>query len=238
MENSETYLYETHLHTFPVSKCAKVGVRETLEFYKQAGYAGVFITNHFIDGNINVDRTLPYGDRLKFFSSDYEDARILGKEIDLQVLFGVEMSYKGTDFLVYGLAPQWYFDHPEIEDMKKSALLPYLMEQGALVIQAHPFREADYIDHIRLFPRCVHGVETYNACRTDFENAMAKQYAENYGLLPFAGSDNHVGSARPTLGGMQSPTPITDEADFVRRVKNGEMQLFQIENPLLSENKA
>ena len=31
------YLYETHLHTAPVSKCAKVGVRENLEFI-----AGIF----------------------------------------------------------------------------------------------------------------------------------------------------------------------------------------------------
>ena len=38
--------YETHLHTSPVSKCAKASVRESLEFYKKAGYAGVFITNH------------------------------------------------------------------------------------------------------------------------------------------------------------------------------------------------
>ena len=225
------YLYETHLHTYPVSKCAYVGVRETLEFYKRMNYAGVFITNHFIDGNINVDRNLPYEDRIRFYISDYEAALPIGKELGIAVLFGVEMSYKGTDFLVYGLDPQWYLDHPEIEDMKKSTLLPYLMEQGALVVQAHPYREAGYIDHIRLFPRCVHGVETYNACRTDFENEMARQYAENYGLLPFSGSDNHHGGACPRLGGMQSSSPIADELDFANRVKRGEMSCFAIENP-------
>ena len=42
------YRYETHLHTAPVSKCAHASVRENLEFYKSLGYAGVFITNHFI----------------------------------------------------------------------------------------------------------------------------------------------------------------------------------------------
>ena len=55
------YLYETHLHTFPVSKCAgKNPVRETLEFYREQGFTGIFITNHFIDGNINFDKSLPY----------------------------------------------------------------------------------------------------------------------------------------------------------------------------------
>ncbi len=223
------YLYETHLHTYPVSKCAKFGVRENLEFYKQMGYAGVFITNHFLDGNINIASDTPYEDRLKFYFADYEEGIRLGKEIGLSVFFGVEMSYKGTDFLVYGLTPQWFLEHPEIQDMKKSRQLPYLMEHGALVIQAHPFREAGYIDHIRLFPRCVQGVEIYNACRTDFENEMAKQYAENYGLLPFAGSDNHAAAQQMQLGGMQSETPILDERDFVHRVLNGEMTVFKID---------
>jgi hypothetical protein len=199
-----------------------------MEFYKELGYAGVFITNHFLDGNINISPDLPYEERLKFYFTDYNDALQIGAEIGLSVFFGVEMSYRGgTDFLVYGLSPQWYLEHPEIKDMKKSEQLPYLMEHGALVIHAHPFREASYIDHIRLFPRCVQGVEIYNACRTDFENEMARQYAENYGLIPFAGTDNHVAGKQILLGGMQSEEPILDETDFVRRVLDGKMNVFR-----------
>ena len=220
------YRYETHLHTSPVSRCAKAEVRETLEFYKSIGYAGVFITNHFIDGNIGIDKDLPYAEKIAFFCSDYERGVEIGRELGISVFFGVEMSYGGTDFLIYGLSPEWYAEHPEIEGMKKSALLTLLAEHGALIIQAHPFREAAYIDHIRLFPRHVHGVEVYNACRTDFENAMAKQYAESYGLLEFAGSDNHRAGKQQLLGGMQAQTPVLDEQDFVRRVKNGEITLF------------
>lgn len=222
------YRYETHLHTAPVSKCGKAGVRETLEFYKSMDYAGVFITNHFIDGNINIDRSLPYEDRINFYFSDYEEGIKIGREIGLSVFCGVEMSYKGTDFLVYGLDKQWYLSHPEIEGMKKSQLLPLLMENGALVIQAHPFREADYIDHIRLFPRHVHGVEIFNGSKNQlgFRNEMAEHYAKQYGLIPFAGSDNHSAAERENLGGMQSATPVTDEADFVRKVLNSEMEVF------------
>ena len=223
------YLYETHLHTAPVSKCAKKSVRENLEFYKQMGYAGVFITNHFIDGNVNISSSYPDDVRLKFYFSDYEEGVRIGKEIGIDVFFGIEMTYKGSDFLVYGLPPQWYVEHPEIKDMKKSDQLRYQMEHGGLIIHAHPFREARAIDHIRLFPRCVQGVEIYNACRTDFENEMARQYAENYGLVPFAGSDNHDAGAAPKLGGMQSNVPITDESDFVRRMLDGSMSVFKID---------
>ena len=222
------YRYETHLHTYPVSRCAKRTVRENLEFYKSLGYDGVFITNHFLDGNINIERDRPYEEKLEFYCSDYEEGLRLSKEIGIKVFFGVEMSYKGTDFLVYGLDKAWFLAHPEIMEMSRSALLTFLMESGALVIQAHPYREASYIDHIRLFPRHVHGIEILNASRPDFENNMAAYYAEYYGLLPFAGSDNHSAEKHKRLGGMQSDTPVADEADFIARIRAQEMEIFSI----------
>ena len=231
MASKKTYLYETHLHTSPVSKCARVSVRDVIEFYRSEGYEGIFITNHFIDGNINIDRSLPYEERINFFFSDYEEGCRIGKELGFSVFCGLEMSYAGTDFLIYGIGKEWFLSHPEFEGLDKRAQLSLLMENAALVIQAHPFREASYIACIRLFPRHVHGVEVYNGCRTEFENRMAKEYADNYGLLHFAGSDNHIGSALGTLGGMQSDTPIVDEADFINRVKNGQMSVFQRKMP-------
>lgn len=221
------YQYETHLHTLPVSKCAKASVQENLEVYKALGYAGVFITNHFIDGNIDTDKSLPYRDRIEFFFSDYENGKRIGKKIGLAVFSGVELSYKGTDFLVYGLDKAWYLTHPEIEGMKKTDELQLMLDSGALIIQAHPYREANYIDHIRLFPRHVHGVEVYNACRTDFENQMAEHYANSYGLLHFAGTDNHRSGAIRSFGGMESDTPIESEQDFIQKVLNGTMRPFR-----------
>jgi len=223
------YRYETHLHTWPVSKCAKASVRENLEFYKSLGFAGVFITNHFLDGNIGIRPDRPYAERIEFYFSDYEEALRIGKELDIAVFDGLELSYGGTDFLVYGLHKDWFLAHPEIEDMQKSRQLPFLMEQGALVIQAHPYREAGYIDHIRLFPRCVQGVETYNACRTELENRMALHYADSYGLLHFAGTDNHVAGRRTAFAGMESETPLKDEQDFINRVLSGEMKPFALD---------
>ncbi len=223
------YRYETHLHTYPVSRCAKVGVRETLDFYKGLDYDGVFLTNHFLDGNINIDADASFEEKMEFYLSDYREAVAYGKEIGLRVFFAPELSYAGTDFLIYGLAPAWYIEHPEILEMDKRSELEYLMGEGATVIHAHPYREADYIDHIRLYPRSVHGVEILNTCRTDLENEMAKAYAEAYGLLPFAGSDNHKGCELKRLAGMCAKTPIGDERDFAARILKGEMELFTLE---------
>ncbi len=222
------YRYETHLHTYPVSRCAKHTVREALEFYKSLGYEGVFITNHFLDGNINIERDRPFEEKLEFYCSDYEEGLRLADQIGIRVLFGVEMSYKGTDFLVYGLDKAWYLAHPEIMEMKRSELLAYLMASGALVIQAHPYREAGYIDHIRLFPRQVHGIETPNASRPDFENNIAAYYADYYGLITVAGSDNHSLTKQKHLAGLEFETPIRDEADYIARVMAREAKIFTL----------
>ena len=221
------YKYETHMHTYPVSGCGRYSVRENLEFYKEQGYDGVFITNHFLDGNLNYDRNAPYDERINFYFSDYEEGVKIGEELGIKVFCGVELSYGGSDFLIYGLDKQWYLDNPQIMDMKKSEKLKFMMDSGALVIHAHPYREDSYIDHIRLYPRCVHGVEVINANRKPLENRMAKIYAENYGFLEIAGSDNHHGPVQKELAGVLFEKPLENEADFVERVKNGEAKVFE-----------
>ena len=227
------YKYETHLHTSPVSKCASATVRESLEFYKKIGYDGVFITNHFIDGNMNVDRSLPYEKQIELYFSDVEEGLKLSEEIGIKVFSGVEMSYKGTDFLVYGLDKEWFLAHPEITEMKKSEELKLLRENGAFVIQAHPYREAVYIDHIRLFPRAVDGVEVINASCKDEVNKLASIYADSYGLLKSAGSDNHSAARVKMLAGVFTDDPIESVEGFIEKMKAGETRLFHMPNPLL-----
>lgn len=216
------YKYETHLHTFPVSRCSKSSVRESLEYYKELGYDGVFITNHFLDGNINIDKTKPYHEKLRFYFSDYEEGLKIGQELGIQVFLGVELSDHGTDFLVYGLDMQWFWDHPEIMEMEKTAELQLMMDSGALVIQAHPFRGRN---PIRLFPRWVHGVEVGNAHDVE-TNPLALQYCRHYGLIEFAGSDNHRGPGQTVLAGVCCREPIDSAEDFVRKVKSGEAEIF------------
>ncbi len=221
------YKYEMHLHTLPVSGCAHADVRENLEYYKRLGYDGVFITNHFLDGNIGIDYHESYEKKIEFYFSDYENGVVIGKEIGIKVFLGIEISYKGTDFLVYGLSKEWFLQHPEIMNLKMSDKLSTMRESGAFIAQAHPYREAQYIDHIRLFPRSVDAVEVVNACRTALENNMAKSYADSYGLLKMAGSDNHFGKNQTALAGMQSETPLSSVEDFIQKMKNGTIEIFE-----------
>ena len=230
MKGSNMYRYETHLHTSPVSACARASVEDNLRFNKRLGYDGVFITNHFLDGNISCDRTLPYAEKIDFYFADYEKGVEIGKRIGIKVFPGIEASYCGTDFLIYGLDKKWFLDNPQITDMDKRTELRFIRENGGFVIHAHPFREAGYIDHIRLYPDCVDGVEVRNANRTELENRMARLYAENYGFIMTAGTDNHAGESQRNMAGMEFDFPLNSEHDYIDALKSGKGSIFTLTN--------
>ncbi len=220
------YKYEMHCHTAPVSACAVADVRQTVAFYKELGYDGVFITNHFLNGNIRVDPACTYEEKIIFYFADYEQAVQVGREMGIKVFCGVEISYLGTDFLIYGLDKDWYLQNPQIMEMDVRQQLDYMRQCGAYVAQAHPYREAGYIDHIRLYPRSVDGVEVVNANRTEQENRMAGIYAAQYGLQEIAGSDNHAGPKQKALAGMVSQTPIDSVQAFIAAMRAGTLEIF------------
>ena len=49
--------YETHSHTSETSRCSHISGAELAEFYKSLGYTGLFITDHFFNGNTTVPAT-------------------------------------------------------------------------------------------------------------------------------------------------------------------------------------
>ena len=223
-----SYLYETHCHASRCSRCAHSTPAELVHAYHRAGYAGLVLTDHFVLGNTAVDTTLPWEAQVRQYQEAFLEAKEAAEGLDFDVIFSIEHACEGTEYLCYGITPELLLSTPEIPIMSLEAFSHWAHGHDVLVIQAHPFREAHYIDHIRLFPREVHGVEVINANRTTEENAMAKQYAAHYGLLEFAGSDNHSGRKVQALAGMESAVPILNEQDFVRRVKAGQMQTFHL----------
>lgn len=223
------FRYETHLHSSPASKCGSFSVKTNMEFYKSIGYDGIFLTNHFLDANIGGDRTLPYAEQIEFFFKDIEEGEALADEIGIKFFWGVETSYLGTDFLVYGLSKEWYLAHPEIMTVSRKEMLKMMADDGALIVHAHPFREASYIDHVRLFPYHVHAVEIDNCGNKDFQNDMAVLYADCYKLPKSAGSDNHIAGYISRLAGVEFETPLNSIEDFIERMKNGEAKTFTVE---------
>lgn len=219
------FKYETHVHACEASACASASGEAQAMFYKSLGYSGIIITDHFLNGNTTVPYFLSWEEQVERFSLGYENAKKCGEKIGLDVFFGWEYSYRGADLLTYGLDKQWLLENPIVMDMDVNSYCDFVREQGGIIIHAHPFREADYIPMIHLFPRKCDGCEIVNSNRTEFENRMAAIYAENYGLLPFAGSDNHT-AAQDKLNGVALPIKITDMTDFISMIKSKQYRLF------------
>ena len=221
------YKYETHLHSAPVSRCAKAPLSESLPFYKKKGYDGVFLTNHFLNGNFGGNRTLSRQEQIDFYCKEYFDGLQLASEIGIKLFFGVEMTFnERCDFLIYGLSPEWYCEHPEILDLTPQNALDLLRYNGAFVVHAHPFREISS-DAISLYPRFTDAVEIINSENYNSENKMAQLYAKHYKLPTLAGSDNHIGALQKKLSGIQTKEPLFSVEDFIAAVKANKYKLFE-----------
>ena len=215
------YKYEMHCHTTETSGCSHIGAAKLAEFYKAAGYDGVVITDHFFNGNCIVPKSLPWKTRVELFEKGYRAAKKRGDEIGIDVFFGWEFTYvDGTDFLTYGLDKEWLIKHKDCDKMRITDYCDLVHQSGGYVVQAHPFREDDYIEMIRLLPRHVDAVETLNACRKDFENRMADEYADNYCLKKFCGTDNHVGM-RERLAVLGLDFRAQSVSDILKAVVDG-----------------
>lgn len=227
------YLYETHLHTAEGSACARSKGEDMARACREAGYTGIFITDHSWYGNSCIDSSLAWEKWIEEFCRGYENAKAWGDKNGLDVFFGYESCYQGTEFLVYGADKEWLLLHPEIKDASIKEQYQLIHEAGGMVIQAHPFRKEDYIPQIRLFPEEVDGVEGINATHSSHKSLhhnnpvwdrQAIAYAASCGLPVTAGSDVHHTALLG--GGVAFKRKLTSARDFCRAVLTGEEYLL------------
>ncbi|MDD6994697.1 MAG: PHP domain-containing protein [Candidatus Borkfalkiaceae bacterium] len=228
------FLYETHCHTAISSKCAAGSAEEIADMYAANGFSGIFVTDHFLNGNTTVHDLLPegsYEEKVALFCEGYRKVKEAAQRAGrgLQVFFGLEYSYRGSDLLLYGWNEETLKRFPEILSLKTSEFITFAKERGAFIVQAHPFRERDYIDHIRLFTGA-EGTEACNACEDERSNFLAQTYAKAYHKPTTAGSDMHRPFGQKTLAGTAFETPLKSEEDFIARVRAGEGKAVCIQN--------
>ena len=231
--NDYKYKYELHLHTSEGSKCSPTPGAEMAKAAKEAGYTGIFVTNHAWGGNTSVDRSLPWKEWVRQFAIGYENAKKWGDEHDLTVIYGYESGYNGTEFLIYGLTPEWMMEHEELHDATIEEQLEIVHKGGGIVIHAHPFREEFYIPEVRLFPDFVDGVEGVNATHSShlskahnnpLFDIRAINYAREHNFPMTAGSDVHA--TNMLGGGILTSTLICNAQDLIDLIKSDRMYLL------------
>ncbi|MCR5716418.1 MAG: PHP domain-containing protein [Lachnospiraceae bacterium] len=223
------YLYETHMHTAEGSKCGQCAAKDMVRAYKEAGYAGVMVTDHNWGGNTAVDTSLPWDKWLDRFFEGYHHAKEEGDRIGLPVYLGYEATQgHGHDFLIYGFTIDWMKQHPELKTAGIPEQFELIHSCGGMVIQAHPYREADYIDRVMTFPQYADGIELFNAGHLAHKegdqdhsiwNEKAVALAREHHLPGTAGSDQH--HTKLFGGGVAFPTPLRDLQDYMDRIRSG-----------------
>ena len=223
------FLYETHMHTSESSKCANNTGAEMARACRDAGYAGIIITDHSWYGNCRIDRNLPWQEWVEEFCRGYENARRWGDENDFSVFFGFESCYRGPEFLIYGVDKDWLMTHPQIRDASIEEQYELVHGAGGMVIQAHPFRKEDYIEVFRQYPEGVAGLERINATHSchlsshhkcaDWDR-QAVELARTKKLPITAGSDVH--STLIFGGGVAFKRRLTSAADYCAAILGGE----------------
>ncbi len=189
------YRYELHMHTSEGSACGQSKIDEMIKRYKELGFTGAAVTNHFYCGNTCVDRTLPWCDFVNQYARAYYEGQNEAARLDFDLLFGIEEVYgnEHKEFLAYGIEPQFLIERPFLKKAPIEVWSREIHSVGGFIAYAHPFRDRPYIKEPKTMPdlTLVDGVEAYNYCNTKEDNAEAVERLSDSGLALIAGSDLH-----------------------------------------------
>ena len=223
------YKYELHAHTHECDPYALLSGCELAHLYKEAGYDGIVITDHYFDmffsqwcaGELEGASQMQQMQRwLKGFLS----AREAGERIGITVLPGAEvrLDHCPNDYLIYGISEDFFYTAPRLDKQKSLEALLALMPEGVCVVQAHPFRDGMSVQS----PKGLFGMEVYNGGTERFRNQLACSFAEHYQLAKTSGSDIHHISAL-AKGGIMTDRRICTPNDLSSVLRSGEYRLIE-----------
>ena len=219
------YLYETHMHTSQVSACAVVSAAEQVRAYKNKGYAGIIVTDHFINGNSTCPQRLPWKEKMKHIASGYVKAKAEGDKCGLDVFFGWEFTIRGSDFLTYGLDLRFLIENTNLDRMDIEEYSALVRRSGGYLAQAHPYRVEYYIERqLPVDHRLLDGIEVYNSSMPCQTNEKAFAFARRYNLPMQSGTDSH-GARNLFPSGVELGKKATSIFDIIDAVKANKARL-------------
>ena len=223
-ENKKHFKTELHCHSIDASPCSTESAESLVDIYLKAGYDTVVLTNHYSHYTYDHYRCKNIGEYVDIFMSGVEKMKKAAQG-KLTILFAMELRIREVpnDFLCYGVEEEFLRNTPEIFDLKYSEFYKICEQKGWLFIQAHPFRNGIMV----VDPKYLHGMEVYNGhTGHPARNFIAKQWAEEYGLIKTSGTDLHYAHV-PASGGILTEEKIEDINQLIKILKSGNYQLLQ-----------
>ena len=75
------YKYDVHVHTSETSNCGKVDAKDVVKLYKEAGYDGIVITDHYYRGFFENLEGSSWKDKVACFLEGYHNAQSEGERL-------------------------------------------------------------------------------------------------------------------------------------------------------------
>ena len=222
------YKYELHAHTAECDKFARVSGAEMVKMYRDAGYSGIVITDHYFSLFFEWFKDeLDFYDHKKImdrFLKGYYSARNEGEKTGFSVICGAEVRFDNTvnDYLVYGLEENDFYNLPILNRLRSIDELICVLPENTLVVQAHPFRDNMTVCN----PAPIFGIEVYNGGTEKFRNEMAKIYANHYGKAVISGSDFHA-KEHLARGGIITEHKICTPNDLTSILQSGDYLIIE-----------
>lgn len=223
------YKYELHDHTNECDRDAFLSACELVHLYKEAGYDGMVITDHYIERFYTLwfpeeVKGLTHEQQVKRWLKGYYTACEEGEKIGFTVLPGAEVRFNGhpNDYLIYGLHEEFFYTVPRLNELKCVDELLALVPENVCVVQAHPFRNGMVVAN----PKGLFGMEIFNGGTEKFRNELARQYACHYDLAMTSGSDIH-NMSRLAKGGIITERRIKTPEELVSVLRSGKYRLIE-----------
>lgn len=212
------YKYDTHVHTREVSPCGHVKAREVVQLYKEMGYDGIIITDHYYDDFFQSLGKISWEDKIETYLDGYKKAVEEGNKIGITVLLGIELRFTENynDYLLYGMTEEFLKENPELYTLGLKEFSRLIEKQDILLFQAHPYRKGMEVAD----PQYIHGIEVFNGNpRHDSKNHKALSFARKNSLLMSSGSDFHQ-VEDVAKGGILVSEKITNVKELVKAMRN------------------
>jgi len=218
------YKYELHCHTKEVSKCSAFSAKDLALHYKDNGYDGIVITDHYSLHTFCDEGLFSPQNHAEKFLRGYNKAKEMSDE-NFSVLCAMELRffYNFNDYLVYGIDEEFLKRNGNLLVKGLRKFYNLCEENNLLVVQAHPFRKGLF----RANPRFLHGVEINNG--KDKTNHLSVNWAEENDIkIRTGGSDCHRESNSCTSG-ILTDIKISTNEDLLRVLRNNEFEIIKTE---------
>jgi hypothetical protein len=221
---------ELHLHSAPVSACAKAYPEEIVQAYLEHGYDTIVLTNHFSRFTFKNKRIgdlsdLPWEEKVDYYMKGYHELK-QAAEGKLDVIFGCELrsNIDENDYLIYGLDEDFLRRNEDLYDLPTAEVSARVRAAGFLFLQAHPFRD----NMMMVNPQYLDGIEIFNGNpQQDSRNDIARIWADRFGLIGTSGSDYHKTVEGAFAGGILTDERITSNEQLLEILRSGNFEMLK-----------